>query len=114
MLQNQVIGDDASTDQVFLDDSLEHGRFTAAVPRAFGIDNRNWAARANPQAIRLGAKHTALAGQVQFGQSRLQILPSFQRPLLVAALGDRLVAAEEDVALNTVDAQIPGNSTLGV
>src|SRR6266478_3738792 len=49
MLHDQRILDDASADEVFLDNPLEDGRVAASVPGALGIDHGNRSAFADPE-----------------------------------------------------------------
>src|SRR6185295_7931359 len=83
---NQRVADDAAADEMFLDDPLEHRRVALAVPRAFGIDDRDRSAFANPQAVGLGAQDAALVDEAERLQPRLQVLPGREPPLLLAAL----------------------------
>ena len=64
----QKILDDSAGNQMFLDDPLEHRRIAVPVPGALGIDDRDRAAFADAQAVRLGAQDAALLGQAQLLQ----------------------------------------------
>ena len=80
------------------DDPLEHRRIALPVPRTFRIDNRDRTTLADAQAIGLGAQNAALFGELQFLQAALEELPGHKAALFVAALGRRLIAAQEDVS----------------
>ena len=112
MRLDQVGGDDAAGNQVFLDDALEHGRIACAVPGAFGIDDRNRAALADAQAVGLGAQDAALVRQAELLQPPLQKVPRRQAAFLLAALRGRLVAAEKDVPPRDGDADRGGDLSL--
>src|SRR6185295_7113040 len=98
MSRNQILVHHAAANQMLLNDPLEHRRIALAVPRPFGIDDRNRSAFADPQAIRFGSKDAALLGQLQVLESLLQEAPCRKTAFLVAALGLFLIAAEEDVS----------------
>src|SRR5690606_22651791 len=83
----------------FLDDPLEHRWIALVVPRAFRIDDRDRSALADAEAVRLRAQHPALVRQAEFLQPLLQEVPRLDAARLVAALGIRLIAAQEDVPL---------------
>jgi len=42
---------------MFLNDSFEHFGRAGVVPNGFGVHDRNWTLRANPQAIGFGSVH---------------------------------------------------------
>src|ERR1017187_5041988 len=68
--------DDFSANQMFLDDALQHFRRAGVIPDALGINDGNRPARADAQAIGLGAVNQGLRlGQVQFLQPPLQKWP---------------------------------------
>src|SRR5688572_636991 len=82
---------------MLLDDPLQYGRVAGTVPGAFGIDDRDRSALADAQAVGLRAADPAGLAQSQLLEPRFQVFPRRQAPLLLAALGLGLVAAEEDV-----------------
>src|ERR1043166_9550907 len=89
--------DDAAVDQMLLDDALEDGRIARGIPRAFGVDDGDRPAFADPQAVRLRAEDAPLLRQPELLQSPLEKLPRGETAILVAALRVRLIAAEKDV-----------------
>jgi hypothetical protein len=60
--RNEEFLDDAAADQVFLDDSLEHGRITLAVPHPFWINDGDRSALANAQTVGFRPQDAALIG----------------------------------------------------
>src|SRR5262245_16541786 len=97
MLGDQILLDDSPGDQVILDDPLQHRRIAGAIPRAFGIDDRNRSAFTNAQAVRFRAQDAALLRQAELLEPLFQEIPRSETSLLVAALRLRLIAAQEDV-----------------
>lgn len=67
--------DGFATDEVFLDDTLKHGRRTVAIPDAGGIDDGDRALLAYTQAVGFGAKHTAIASEFELGETVFQVIP---------------------------------------
>ena len=57
---DQQIFDKAPPHEVLLDDSFEGWRIAEAIPRTFRIDDDDWSALANPEAIGLRPKNAAL------------------------------------------------------
>ena len=92
MLRDQVIGHNASLDEMFPDNSLEHRRITGSVPRAFRIDDRDRSAFADAKAVGFGAKDAALLRETELFQAPLQKIPRRQPALLLAAFRRGLVA----------------------
>src|SRR5687768_13834727 len=97
MLRDQEVLDDASPDEMFLNDPLERGRVTLAVPGALGIHDRDGSALADPQAVHFGAQDATLVREPEIGQPFLQELPGLHAPRQVAALRLRLFSAEKDM-----------------
>ena len=97
MLRDQQIFDDASANQVILDDALERRRIARAVPRSLWIHDRDRAALADAQAVRLGPQNAALVGKTQLFEARLEEIPRGEAARYLAALRLRLIAAEENV-----------------
>jgi len=64
-LADERFGHKVAADQVLLNDLFQHRRVAAAVPRAFGIDDRDWPALADAQAVGLGPQHAAVVAQAQ-------------------------------------------------
>src|SRR5258706_16047281 len=94
-----------------LNDSLERGRITGAIPRALRIDDGDWSAFADPQAVRLAAKDASLFRKVELLQSALEVLPRLEPACLLAAFGFRLIAAQENVPPRHRDAHTVGDDT---
>lgn len=109
----QVLGHEFAGDQMALHDLLEHLRVAAAVPRALGVDDGDRTARADAQAVRLGALHAADLGQAEFLEARLQELPRRDAARAVAALGVRRVGAEEDVPAGDCQPELLHDCLLG-
>ncbi len=89
-------------DEVSLDDPLEHRRRAGVVPSPFGVDDRDGAAGADLQAVGFGAEDAAVAGEFEFLEAPLQVIPRLEARLLVDALRLGLIGAEEQVTLNLV------------
>ena len=98
MRGDQVFGNDAAGDQMFLNDPLQHGRVALAVPRAFRVDDSNRTTFADAQAVGFGAKDAALLGEPQLLETPLQEIPRGNAAFLVTAFRFGLVAAEKNMA----------------
>src|SRR4029077_6793665 len=103
MFGDQVLCDNPTRDQVFVNDAIKHRRVAGAVPSALRVDDRHGAALADPQAVGLGPEDAALLGEPERLQSRLQMVPGLEPASLLATLRRRLVAAEKDVAFRDGD-----------
>src|SRR5262249_54811898 len=114
MRRDQVFADDASRNQVLLNDSLEDRGITLPVPRTFRVDDGDRAAFADAQAIRLRAQDATLLRKLQLLEPSLEELPRHKAPFLVAAFGFRLIAAKKDVAPRDRHADAGRNLTLGI
>src|SRR3954447_1203226 len=112
MLRDQRVFDDPAADQVLLDDPFENRRIAPGVPRAFGIDDRDRTAFADPEAVRFAAQDAAVFRQAERLQARLEVVPRGQSAFLVAALRLRLIAAEKDVAPRDADTDALRNRAL--
>src|SRR5882672_6896690 len=104
MLDDETVGHDATADQMFLDDPLEDRRIARGIPRALGIDDGDWAAFADAEAVRFRAEDAALLRETELFQPALEKVPRGEPAILLAALRSGLVAAEEDVTLGDRDA----------
>src|SRR5262245_61285016 len=68
--------DDASADEMFLDDSLEHLGRAGVIPDAFGINDRDRPARADAEAVGFRAIDQRLGSrELQFLEPLLQKFP---------------------------------------
>src|SRR2546428_7798564 len=97
MRRDEELLDDATADQMFIDDSPEHRRIAAAVPRALGINDCDRTAFADSQAVRLRAKDAALLRQAKLPQAVLEELPRREATIFLTAFRLGLIAAEKDV-----------------
>ena len=97
MRGDEQVLDDAAADQMFLDDSFERGWIAFAIPRAFGVDDGDWAALTDFEAVGLRAQDAALIGQSQLGEATFQEVPRRHAAFHVTALGLGLLGAEKDV-----------------
>ena len=104
MARDEVVLDNPSADQMFLDDPLEHRRIAPSIPRALGVHDRNRAAFADAEAVRFGAQNAALLRQAELLQPALQKIPCLEAARFLAALRIRLIAAEQNVAARAADA----------
>ena len=98
MRLDQMLGDHAAGDQMLLNNPFEHGRIAVAVPGAFRVHDRNRTSLADAEAVGFGAKDAALFREPQLFETPLQKIPCGKAPVLVAAFGFSLIAAEKDVA----------------
>ena len=98
MRGDQVVTDDAAGNEVFLNDSFQHGRVALAVPRTFRVDDGNRTPFADAEAVGLGAKDAALLGELQLFEPPLQERPCGKATVLVAAFWFALIAAEKNMA----------------
>src|SRR4051794_35357613 len=89
---------------MLLDDPFKDWWIARAVPRAFGIDDRDRSPFADTEAVGLGAEDAALFRQAKLLQPALEEVPGRQTAILVAALRIRLNAAEKDVTPRDRDA----------
>jgi hypothetical protein len=96
--------DYAAANQMFLDDPLEDRRIALRVPRAFGINDGDWAALADAEAIRFRPQNAALLSETELLQPALEKLPCREAPIFLAAFRVRLIAAEKDVTARHLDA----------
>lgn len=94
ILRKGKFGNNLSADEMFLDDSFQHGRRTRVIPNRFRINDRDGAMDANTQAIGFRAIDQRFSlGEIQFFQSLFQEFPRLQAGLLCAAFGFGLVRA---------------------
>ena len=94
-----VFLDDRAVDQMFLNDALQHRWCARVIPDAFGIDDRDWPVRADPQAIHLAPVNQRVRSEeIQFLEPPFQEFPRFKSFLLRRALRLRLIGAQKNVA----------------
>ncbi len=67
------------------------------VPRALRVDDGNRTALADAKAVGLAAENAALVGEAKLVEPALQKVPRRHAAFHVAALGLRLLGAEEDM-----------------
>jgi|SRR5688572_30509140 len=89
---------------MFLDDALEGRRIALPVPRALRIDNRDGASFTDAKAIGLRPQDAPLIGETELAEPLLQEVPCGDTAFHIAALGLRLLGAQEDVAARDRDA----------
>ena len=94
---------------MLVDDPREHWRIAGAIPRSFRINDGNGTSFADAKTVGLGAEDTALVGEAQLLQPALQEPPGLLAPFPVAALGLRLIAAQEDVPPRNRHADLLGD-----
>ncbi len=100
VLGEAVFLDDSAIDEMFLNDALEHLRRAGVVPDALRIDDRDGTARADAEAVGLGAEHSRLeANEPKLLEAVFQKRPRLEASLPGAALRLSLVGAEKYVAL---------------
>jgi hypothetical protein len=112
MLFYKMVANDATRDEVLLDDAFEHRRVALAVPSALGVHNGNRAAFADSQAIRLRPQDTALLRQAKLLEPPLQEVPRGEAAPQLATLGRPLIAAEKDVTPRDWHSDARGNPFL--
>ena len=93
-----------AADEVVLDDALEGGRVAFAIPGALGIDDGDWTAFADAQAVGLRPQDAALLRKPQLLEPPLKKVPGRKAAILVAALRRRLIGAEKNVPARHRDA----------
>lgn len=98
--------DDASANQMFLNDALHRLRSHMAVPDALGVDERDRSALADAEAI--GARTVDLIEQPEFIEPPLEIVPSFDALFARAALRLGLIGAQKNMTANRTQLQIGG------
>ena len=98
MRGDQVFTHNAAGDQMFLNDSLQHGRITLSIPSTFRVDDCNRTTFADAEAVGFGAKNAALLGELQLFETPLQERPRGEAAFLLAAFGFGLIAAEKNMA----------------
>src|SRR5687768_13387463 len=86
MRGDQQIFDDATANQVFLDDALERGRVTLAVPSPLWIDEGNRSTLTDAQAVGFASEDPPLIRQAQLGQTLFEVFPGDDAPFHIAAL----------------------------
>jgi len=94
---NQKLFDDATVDEMLLNDPLEDRRIACGVPRTFGIDDGDRAAFADAKTVRFRPEDAALLGETKLFQPALQKFPRGEATILLAAFRRRLIAAEKNV-----------------
>src|ERR1019366_7024708 len=98
--------DNFPADQVLLDDAFQHFRRAGVIPDAFGINDCDWPAHADAQAVGLGAINQRLrAGEIQFPEPPFQKFPGGQSVLLRATFRLGLVGTKKNVAPEFFDAE---------
>ena len=112
VLFDQVRCDEGASDQVLLNDPLEHRRIALAIPRAFGIHHGDGTTLADAKAIHLAAQDAALFREAELSQAALEEFPRCEPTLLLAAFRRRLIAAEKDVPPRHRNADRRGNLAL--
>ena len=106
VLREGKLGHGFPTDEMLLNDALQRGRRAGVIPGALGIHDGDGAARADLEAVGLGAIDQCLRpDEAEFLQPALQIFPRLDARLARAALGFGLVGAEEDVAAEFLHTQ---------
>src|SRR6266545_1784627 len=101
-----VFRDDSAVDEMFLNDPLQHLGRARVVPDAFGINDRDRAARADSKTIHLAAIHQRLrADQIQFLEAPFQKFPRLDPFFLLATIRLGLIRTEKDVAPISLQAQ---------
>ena len=111
---DEVVLDNLTANQMFLNDPFEHRRVAGPIPGALRIDDSDRSAFADPQAVGFCAEDSALFRQSQLFQSPLEIVPCFEATRLLAALRRRLIGAQEDVTPRHRNANVGGNLALGI
>jgi hypothetical protein len=101
-----VTGHGLPAEKVALNDGFEDFGRTRMVPDAFGIDDRDGPAHANPEAVGLGAEDERLrTDESEFLQAALQEFPGRDPGVPGAALRFGRIGTEEDVALEAAQTQ---------
>jgi len=98
MRGDQVFTYDAAGDQMFLNDSLQHGRITLSIPSTFRVDDCNRTTFADAEAVGFRPKDAALLRELQFFETPLQERPCRETTFLLTAFRFGLIAAEKDMA----------------
>ena len=114
MLDDETVGDDATADQMFLDDPLENRRIARGIPRTFRVDDGDWAAFADAEAVGLGAEDAALLRQAKLLQPALEKIPRREPAIFLAALRRGLVATQKDVAFRDGNTNCGGYGALRI
>src|SRR5258706_151386 len=92
MPNDQMLADNLSADQMLLDDPLEDRRIARALPRAFGIHDRDRPPLADAKAVGFRPEDAALLRKSELLQAPLQEIPRGAPTLLLAAFRRRLTA----------------------
>src|SRR6266511_787716 len=102
--RERVLFDDPPTDQVLLNDPLQHLGRAGVVPDALGVDDRDRAMHADAQAVGLGTIDAAVRErESQLLEALLEIVPRLDARLFGGALWLCLVAAQKDMARVVAD-----------
>jgi hypothetical protein len=99
---------------MFLYDPLQNRRVALAVPRTFGIDDRNRPPLADAETVGFRAKDAALFGELQLFEAPLQERPCDEATLLVAAFRFGLIAAEKNMAPRDSNTDAGRDFSLGI
>jgi hypothetical protein len=106
---DEVVVDELTANEMFLNDALEHRWITGSIPGALGIHNGDWSAFADPEAVRFRTQDAASIGELQLFQSFFEIVPCFEASRFLAAFRRALIAAEKDVTPGKRDANVSSN-----
>jgi hypothetical protein len=109
VLSKRVFNYRASVNQVFLDDSFQHGRTAGVVPNSFRVNDGDGTTAADPQAIGFRPVDKPIrSGQFQLVESGLEEFPSRQAGFFGAALWLCGISAKEDMACAFCEAERRG------
>ncbi len=94
-----------STNEVFLNDALEHFWRARVIPDTFRVDHRDRAFYAHAQAVRARSKHNSFVCKMKLSETVFEKVPRLVATLPIAAFWLSLVAAQEDVTLYFIEVE---------
>ena len=114
MVDDDGVAHRATTEQVLLDDPLEHRGIAAAIPRALRVDDGDRPTLAHAEAVHLRPEDTTALGQTELLEPALQVVPSNQPTRLLATLGVGLITTEQDVTGGNVNTHCRRDAALAL
>jgi len=107
--EDEVLNRNAS-DEMFLDDALQHVWSDGVIPGSIRIHDRDGALFANSQTVGLGAVNTVFALiEIQFLKSLLQVIPRFKTDFAGGTFRLCRIGAEKYMAADLSNAKVCGD-----
>ena len=105
---NHELLDGGASQQMLVNNAIEHLWRAAAIPNAFGVDDDDWPTLADIETGAFAANDLAVFLKLEFLQSSTQVLPRLLHLFRRCAFAFFAVVTKQDVATTTVDPQFLG------